>query len=240
MPHLIHVTIYGPVLLHLGLLRLLALLAPRPPPGWGGARRLLVHGQAVQAPWFPLHCTGSNAARVAPNPPYAVAIVVPQHVQGLVKHRLSPKAHGVARSLRMAAGCERGGRGGRAARTACTNAKPVAHPEHRVLHVWLLIVVGRQGAVSLGSVDEGAGSLLADGEGGCVRPVLRSRGVQAVRGAWRGLCGSILILRFGGKNSWGCVKLCIRIWTKLVETTAYLVLKLLIVTWENGVVLRSF
>ena len=79
-------------------------------------------------------------------------------------------------------------------------------------------------------MDEGAGPLLADGEGGGVGPVLRSGGVEAVRGAWRGLCGSILILRFGGKNSWGCVKLCIRIWTKLVETTADLVLELLVVT----------
>ena len=44
------------------------------------------------------------------------------------------------------------------------------------------------------------------------------------------MCGAILILRLGGKDSWGCVELCVRIWTKLVEPTAYLVLKLLIVT----------
>ena len=94
----------------------------------------------------------------------------------------------------------------------------------------MLIVVCGQGAVGLGSMDEGAGPLLADGEGGGVGPVLRSGGVEPVRGAWRGLCGSILILRFGGKNSWGCVKLCVRIWTKLVETAAQILKLLLIVT----------
>ena len=114
--HLIHVTIYGSILLHLGLLCFLALLAPRPTPGRGGARRLLVHWQAVQAPRFPLNCTGSESAGVTPDPPYAVPVVVPQHVQGLVKHRLPPETHGVARCLSwMAARGERGGRGGRSA-----------------------------------------------------------------------------------------------------------------------------
>ena len=130
----------------------------------------------------------------------------------------------------MAAWRQRRSRGGRPARSACSDRKPVAHPEHWVLHVGLLIVVGGQGAVSLGSVDEGAGPLLPDGEGGGVGPVLRSGRVEAVRRAWRGLCSSILILRLGGKDSWGCVELCVRVGTKLVETTADLVLELLVVT----------
>ena len=79
-------------------------------------------------------------------------------------------------------------------------------------------------------MDEGAGALLADREGGGVRPVLRSRRVKAVCRARRCLRGSILILRFGGENSWGCVELCVRIWTKLVETAAQILKLLLIVT----------
>ena len=95
----------------------------------------------------------------------------------------------------------------------------------------MLIVICSQGAVGLGPVDEGAGALLADGEGGGVGPVLGASWVQTtVCWAWRGLCCSILVLRFRGEDSGGCVELCVWIWTKLIETTAYLVLKLLIVT----------